>query len=36
MDAGQVRQARIQNAKARSAYLKALKEAGIDPASVGA
>jgi hypothetical protein len=30
-----VRKARIENAKARSAYNKALKAAGIDPSSVG-
>ena len=30
----EVRKARIQNAKAKSAYKKALKEAGIDPSSV--
>jgi len=30
----EVRNARIQNAKAKSAYKKALKEAGIDPSSV--
>jgi hypothetical protein len=35
MDPAQIRAARIQNAKAKSAYQKALKEAGIDPASVG-
>jgi hypothetical protein len=29
-----IRQARIQNSKARSAYNKALKAAGIDPKSV--
>ncbi len=35
MDPDEVRKARIHNAKAKSAYKKALKEAGIDPASVG-
>lgn len=34
MDPADVRKARIQNAKARSAYHKALREAGIDPATV--
>jgi len=34
MDPGEVRRARIHNAKARSAYNKALKEAGIDPSEV--
>ena len=34
MDPGEVRRARIHNAKARSAYNKALKEAGIDPAKL--
>lgn len=34
MDPDQVRQARIANSKAKSAYNKALKAAGIDPASV--
>lgn len=31
MEADEVRKARIHNARARSAYMKALKEAGIDP-----
>ena len=31
MDAGEVRKARVHNAKARSQYYKALKERGIDP-----
>jgi hypothetical protein len=30
----EVRKARIHNAKAKAAYNKALKEAGIDPGSV--
>jgi hypothetical protein len=30
----EVRRARIANAKAKSAYQKALKDAGIDPATV--
>jgi hypothetical protein len=34
MEPGELRKARIHNAKAKSAYKKALKEAGIDPASV--
>ncbi len=34
MDPGEVRKARISNAKAKSAYVKALKEAGIDPSTV--
>jgi len=34
MDAADLRQARIHNAKAKAAYNKALKEAGIDPATV--
>lgn len=34
MEADEVRKARIQNARARSAYMKALKEAGIDPSEV--
>lgn len=34
MEPGEIRKARIQNAKAKSAYKKALKEAGIDPDSV--
>jgi hypothetical protein len=34
MDADEVRQARVQNAKARSKYFKELKAAGIDPKSV--
>lgn len=34
MDPADVRKARIQNAKARSAYHKALRDAGIDPATV--
>ena len=34
MDPGEVRKVRIHNAKAKSAYKKALKEAGIDPDSV--
>jgi hypothetical protein len=34
MPPDQVRKARIANAKAKSAYHKALKEAGIDPATV--
>jgi hypothetical protein len=34
MPPDQVRKARIANAKAKSAYQKALKEAGIDPATV--
>lgn len=34
MDPAEVRKARIHNAKAKSAYVKALKEAGIDPGSV--
>ncbi|MFZ0544464.1 MAG: hypothetical protein WAM60_03465, partial [Candidatus Promineifilaceae bacterium] len=34
MDPADVRKARINNAKAKSAYVKALKEAGIDPATV--
>jgi hypothetical protein len=29
-----IRKARIQNAKARSAYVKQLKAAGIDPSTV--
>jgi hypothetical protein len=34
MSADEVRKARIANAKARSAYNKALKEAGLDPAQM--
>lgn len=34
MDQAELRRARIHNAKAMSAYKKALKEAGIDPATV--
>jgi hypothetical protein len=34
MDPGDLRKARISNAKAKSAYVKALKEAGIDPSTV--
>jgi len=34
MDAAELRQARIHNAKAKSAYNKALKAAGIDPATI--
>jgi hypothetical protein len=34
MDPAAVRQARIANAKATSAYKKTLKAAGIDPATV--
>lgn len=34
MPPDEIRQARIQNSKARSAYNKALKAAGIDPKSV--
>jgi putative ubiquitin-RnfH superfamily antitoxin RatB of RatAB toxin-antitoxin module len=34
MDPADVRKARIANAKMRSAYAKALKEAGIDPSTV--
>ena len=34
MSANEIRQARIANAKAKSAYNKALKAAGIDPASI--
>ncbi|MDX1664778.1 MAG: hypothetical protein R3272_13385 [Candidatus Promineifilaceae bacterium] len=34
MPADEVRKARIHNARARSAYLKALKEAGVDPSQV--
>lgn len=34
MDPAEVRKARIQNAKAKSAYNKALKAAGIDPSTV--
>lgn len=34
MDADEVRQARVHNAKARSKYFKELKAAGIDPKSV--
>jgi hypothetical protein len=34
MDPADVRKARISNAKAKSAYTKALKDAGIDPATV--
>jgi hypothetical protein len=34
MDPADVRKARISNAKAKSAYVKALKDAGIDPATV--
>jgi hypothetical protein len=34
LDPADVRKARIQNAKARSAYHKALRDAGIDPATV--
>ena len=34
MDPADVRKARIQNAKAKSAYNKALKAAGIDPSTV--
>lgn len=36
MSPDEVRKARINNAKAKSAYHKALKEAGIDPATVKA
>jgi hypothetical protein len=35
MPPDQIRQARITNSKLKSAYQKALKEAGIDPATVG-
>jgi hypothetical protein len=35
MDPADIRKARINNAKAKSAYQKALKAAGIDPATVG-
>ncbi len=35
MSADEIRKARIANAKAKSAYNKALKAAGIDPAEVG-
>jgi hypothetical protein len=35
MPPDEIRQARITNAKLKSAYQKALKEAGIDPATVG-
>ncbi|MEW5989133.1 MAG: hypothetical protein AB1791_21110, partial [Chloroflexota bacterium] len=35
MPPDEVRKARIANSKLKSAYNKALKEAGIDPASVG-
>jgi hypothetical protein len=34
MDPADIRKARIANAKAKSAYNKALKEAGIDPSTV--
>jgi hypothetical protein len=34
MSPDEIRNARISNAKAKSAYNKALKAAGIDPASV--
>ena len=34
MDPADIRKARINNAKAKSAYVKALKDAGIDPATV--
>jgi hypothetical protein len=34
MSPDEVRQARVANAKANSAYNKALKAAGIDPGSV--
>lgn len=34
MPADEVRKARIANARARSAYMKALKEAGVDPSQV--
>lgn len=34
MDPADIRQARIQNSKAKSAYNKALKAAGIDPSTV--
>jgi uncharacterized protein YggE len=34
MSADEVRKARIANAKAKSAYNKALKAAGIDPSEV--
>jgi hypothetical protein len=34
MDPADMRKARIQNAKAKSAYNKALKAAGIDPSTV--
>lgn len=34
MSPDEIRKARINNAKAKSAYVKALKEAGIDPATV--
>lgn len=35
MAADEVRKARIHNARARSAYMKALKEAGVDPSRTG-
>ena len=34
MDPADIRKARIANAKAKSAYNKALKAAGIDPSTV--
>ena len=34
MDPADMRKARIENAKAKSAYNKALKAAGIDPSTV--
>ena len=34
MSPEEVRRARVENAKAQSAYNKALKAAGIDPASM--
>jgi hypothetical protein len=34
MDPADIRKARIANSKAKSAYVKALKDAGIDPATV--
>src|SRR5690606_2283305 len=35
MPADEVRKARIHNARARSAYMKALKAAGVDPSQAG-
>ena len=34
LDPSDIRRARIQNAKARSAYVKQLKAAGIDPSTL--